>query len=128
MIDRLHASLTRTVIPLIHCVATDAYQLCTLSNTAHKRRQSTADCGRARWIQPRHLATWLQCETPVYMRHVWMTSIHHSRFAPVACLETRPTQFMSVAFQPATFSWPTAASRSCNACECCSRVSVRRAT
>jgi hypothetical protein len=48
MIDRSHASLTRTVIPQIHCVATDIYLPSTVSNTARKRQQSTADCTHAR--------------------------------------------------------------------------------
>jgi hypothetical protein len=40
--------------PLIHYAATGVYLLCTLSNTARRRRQSTADCEPVRSAQLRH--------------------------------------------------------------------------
>src|SRR6267142_5759561 len=98
MIDRLHASLTRIVTPLIHYAATDVYLLCTLSNTARKRRQSTAACGPARLVRSHRLATWLPCGTRTCMRRIWMTSHHRFGFVRIACLVTVPTQFMNAAF------------------------------
>src|SRR5947208_17109743 len=87
MIDRLHASLTRTVIPLIHCVATDIYLRFTLSNTARKRRQSTADCTLALLAQPRYPATWRDSATRAHMWRTWMTCDRRCRFRPRACFE-----------------------------------------
>src|SRR5947207_8360313 len=102
MIDRLHASLTRTVIPLIHCVAADIYLLCTLSNIARKRRQSTAGCTHAPVAQLRHPATWLHCATRACMWRTWMTSDRRCRFPPTVCLEKAAIPFTSAVFQPAT--------------------------
>src|SRR4030095_4320961 len=114
MIDRLHASVIRTVIPLIHCVATDIYLPSTLSNTARKRRQSTADCTHARWAQLRHLATWRHCATRACMWRAWMTSDRRCTFVRTDCSATVPTQFMNAAFQLTMSPWPMGESQSCS--------------
>ena len=49
--DRSCASVIRIGIRLTHCAATGVYLVYTLSNTARKRRQFTADCGRARRVR-----------------------------------------------------------------------------
>src|SRR5881398_2211590 len=104
MIDRLHASLTRTVIPLIHCVATDIYLRSTLSNTARKRRQSTVGCTLAPLAQPRHPATSLHhpatslhCATHACMWRTWITSHRRCKYAPYVYSETASIAFMNVA-------------------------------
>src|SRR5437763_8293873 len=102
MIDRLHAWLTRTVILLIHCVAADIYLLCTLSNTARKRQQSTAGCTLAPWAQRRHPAIWLRYATRACMWRTWMTSDRRCRFPPTVCLEKAAIPFTSAVFRPAT--------------------------
>src|SRR5436190_1645401 len=101
MIDRLPASLTRTVTQLIHYAATDVYLPSMLSNTAPKQRQFTAGCAPAQWVRSHRLATWLLCGTRTCMQRVWMTSNRRSRFPRTVCLETELTRFTSVAFQPA---------------------------
>src|SRR5207253_5058394 len=125
MIDRLHASLTRTVIPLIHCVATDIYLRFTLSNTARKRRQSTADCTLALLAQPRYPATWRHSATCACMWRTWMTSDRRCRFPPTVCLEKAVIPFTSAVFRPATVYQPMGALLSCNVRECWSRILVR---
>src|SRR5215813_1098717 len=93
MIERLHALLTRTVTLIIHCAATDVCPLCTLSNTARKRRQYTVGCEHAQWEPLRRRATWLRCETHICMRGPSMTSDRHSRSRPPVCLVTLQTRF-----------------------------------
>src|SRR5260370_42057586 len=103
MIDRLHALLIRTVIPLIHCVVTDIYLAFTLSNTARKQRQYTADYTHARQAQLRPRATWLRCATRACMWRAWMTSDRRCRFPPTACLEKAAIPFTSAVFRPVIF-------------------------
>src|SRR5437763_13236796 len=124
MTDRLHASLTRTVIPLIHCVATDIYLRSTLSNTARKRRQSTVGCTLALLAQPRHPATWLHCATRACMWRTWMTSHCRCKYAPYVYSETASIASMNVASQQQTDFSQKAGLRLFNAISECRMTNV----
>src|SRR2546421_767004 len=114
MIDRLHASVTPTVILLILCAVADIYLPSTLSNTARKRRQSTADCTQGGWAQLRRLATWRRCATRACMWRAWMTSNRRCRFVRTDYSAMVPTQFMNAAFQPTMSPWLMGESQSCS--------------
>jgi len=114
MIDRLHALVTPTVIPLILCGVANIYLPSMLSNTARKQRQSTADCTHGRWAQLRRLATWLHSATRACMWRAWMPSNRRCRFVRTDCSAMVPTQFMNAAFQPTISPWLMGESQSCS--------------
>src|SRR5437764_3445228 len=100
---------------LTRCVAPGGYQPFMPSNTAHKRRQCTADCERAQQARPRHPATWLRCEMRVCTRTAWMISTGRLRFSRAACSATALIRFMNAVSRPAILSSRRDELQSCSA-------------